>query len=99
MRHVGRDGGDSSPAADCTHGRLSAACVVKRSSGQRPCLNLTLKGHLKSEQCLTTVRRWTPDPGLVFCETLNSSEQQMSSDCFFLFDPISFAHVLPLCHV
>lgn len=34
-----------------------------------------------------------PNLGQAFCETLNSPEQQMSSDCFFLFDPISFGSV------
>ncbi len=34
-----------------------------------------------------------PNLGQAFCETLNSPGQQMSSDCFFLFDPISFGSV------
>lgn len=34
-----------------------------------------------------------PHLGQGFYETLNSPEQQMSSDRFFLFDPISFGSV------
>lgn len=34
-----------------------------------------------------------PNLDQAFCETQNSPGQQMSSDCFFLFDPISFGSV------
>lgn len=45
-----------------------------------------IKGHLKFRTLSDLPQWWMPNLGQAFCETLNSHEQQMSSDCFFLFD-------------
>lgn len=45
-----------------------------------------IKGHLKIRTLSDLPQWWMPNLGQAFCETLNSHEQQMSSDCFFLFD-------------